>query len=82
MNDRRTPIIHFLKIGNKPLKVECSWERKTARYTLLGDNLYRRGFSMPLLKCIFESLTKYVMKELHEGYMDTIQVLKKWISRF
>jgi len=44
--------VHFLKTGNKPDNPEKDWERKVARYTLVGDELFKRGFTTPLLKCL------------------------------
>jgi len=32
-----------------------------ARYTLLAEELFRRGFSKPLLKCITSDKASYVM---------------------
>ena len=33
----------------------------------LNDVLYKRGFSMPYLKCVEEDEAKYILKEVHEG---------------
>ncbi|XP_014489934.1 uncharacterized protein LOC106752716 [Vigna radiata var. radiata] len=41
--------------------------KKIARYCLIGDELYRRGYVTPLLKCLLENEAEYVMRELHEG---------------
>lgn len=41
--------------------------RKIARFTIIGGELYRRGFSTPLLKCLAGEETQYVMDELHNG---------------
>ncbi|XP_014492978.1 uncharacterized protein LOC106755347 [Vigna radiata var. radiata] len=41
--------------------------KKIARYCLVGDDLYRRGYVSPLLKCLEEREAEYVMRELHEG---------------
>lgn len=38
-----------------------------ARYCLVGDDLYRRGYTTPLLKCLEGEEAEYVMKELNEG---------------
>ena len=40
---------------------------KVARYVLYNDKLYRRGYSMPLLKCATPSEAKYIMREIHKG---------------
>ena len=34
---------------------------------LYNDKLYRRGYSMPLLKCATPLEAKYIMKEIHQG---------------
>ena len=38
-----------------------------ARFTLIGDNLYRRFFGGPYLRCLNNVETQYVLVELHEG---------------
>ena len=38
------------------------------RYTMLDNKLYRRGFSMPLLKCVVEPEASNILKEIHEGF--------------
>ena len=40
---------------------------KVARYVIYDDKPYRRGYSMPLLKCVVASEAKYIMREIHEG---------------
>ena len=39
--------------------------KKVARYVLIADNLYKRGFTTPLLKCLGKEQSEYVMNELH-----------------
>ncbi|RDY10427.1 hypothetical protein CR513_05061, partial [Mucuna pruriens] len=34
---------------------------EASKYTLVGDNLYRRGFSFPLLRCLDTKEVEYVM---------------------
>lgn len=41
--------------------------RKIACYVLIGDDLYWRGFSTPLLKFVSPREALYVMEELHNG---------------
>ncbi|XP_017434507.1 uncharacterized protein LOC108341316 [Vigna angularis] len=46
----------------------CSEDaRRVARYVMVGDDLYRRGFSTPLLKYLFGPESHYVLNELHNG---------------
>ena len=40
---------------------------KAARFTILNDALYKRGFFMPYLKCVDESKAKCILEELHRG---------------
>ena len=42
-------------------------KKKAARFTILNGTLYKRGFSIPYLKCIDEEEVKYILKEIHEG---------------
>ena len=34
---------------------------------MMGDVLYKRGFSCPYLRCLIPNKADYVMKEVHEG---------------
>ena len=43
---------------------------QVARFTLIGDCLYRRSFGGPYLKCLNSTKTQYVLAELHEGMCD------------
>ncbi|XP_024036827.1 uncharacterized protein LOC112096866 [Citrus clementina] len=44
-------------------KLKC----RAARYTLLDGILYRRGFTLPLLRCLDDEEADYVLREIHEG---------------
>lgn len=41
--------------------------RNIARYVLVGDDLYTRGFSTPLLKFLASLEARYILDELHNG---------------
>ncbi|RDY14220.1 pol, partial [Mucuna pruriens] len=45
--------------------------KEAAKYTILGQQLYRRGFSFPLLRCLDQVDSPYVLKEVHEGICGT-----------
>ena len=64
-----TPITRYLKDGILlDDKVEARVLRtRSTRYTLIGDQLYRRGFSAPLLRCVTSEEVDYIMREIHEG---------------
>ena len=34
---------------------------------MIGDDLYKRGYGQPLLKCVTAEQAQYIIKELHEG---------------
>ena len=40
---------------------------QAARFTLIGDNLYRWFYEGPYLKCLNDIEAQYVSAELHEG---------------
>ena len=62
-------VIAYLKTGELPEgKIEARVLRlKAVSYILYDDKLYRRGYSMPLLKCVPHSEVEYIMREIHEG---------------
>ena len=63
------PIISYLKYGTLPEgKDEARKLRvRSARYVLLNDALYKRGFSQPYLGCLSSDEANYVLREVHEG---------------
>ena len=64
-----TPILSFLQDGHLPQDPgEARKIRKrAAHFTILNDVLYKRGFSMPYLKCVDADETKYILEEIHGG---------------
>ncbi|KAL0386418.1 UNVERIFIED_CONTAM: Transposon Ty3-G Gag-Pol polyprotein [Sesamum latifolium] len=40
---------------------------RVGRFTLIGGELYKRGFSQSYLKCISQDKVEYVLREIHEG---------------
>nr|KYP33867.1 Gypsy retrotransposon integrase-like protein 1 [Cajanus cajan] len=42
-----------------------------ARYVLIFGELYKRGISTPLLKCLAPEQAHYVLREIHEGVCGT-----------
>ena len=67
-----TSIISFLQDECLPQEVEEAKKvkKRAARFTILNDTLYKRGFSMPYLKCVDEEEAKYILEEIHEGVCD------------
>ena len=64
-----TPIVSFLQDGHLPQDADKARKirKKAARFTILNDVLYKRGFSMPYLRCVDDDKAKYILEEIHEG---------------
>ncbi|GAU44722.1 hypothetical protein TSUD_88060 [Trifolium subterraneum] len=64
-----TPVYNYLAHGTLPNdeKEAATVKRRVCSYTLLDNKLYRRGFSIPLLKCADEATADYILREIHEG---------------
>ena len=64
-----TPILSYLKDGRLPPDLEEAKkiQKRAVRFTMLNDELYKRGFSQPYLRCVEEEEAKYVLEEVHEG---------------
>ena len=64
-----TPIICYLKEGQ--LLEDKTEARKiqfrATRFIIIDDVLYRRGHSLPYLRCANMKETNYVLREIHEG---------------
>ncbi|MCQ4034120.1 hypothetical protein FK513_32510, partial [Klebsiella pneumoniae] len=60
----KSPLIKYFKDGILPTeKIEAQQlQRRAARYVLKDDNLYKRGYSLPLLKCLTPDEADYVMR--------------------
>ena len=67
--DWTTSIISYLKDGT--LLEDCNASRRlkvqVARFVMIRDVLYKRGFSCPYLRCLALNEANYVMREVHEG---------------
>ena len=64
-----TPIVSYLKNRVLPDGKEVARKLKVqaARFILIKDVLYKRGFSRPYLRCLGTEKVDYVMREVHEG---------------
>ena len=64
-----TTIASYLKDGILPNEKEAARKLKfwAARFILIKDVLYKRGFSRPYLRCLGNEEADYVMKEIHKG---------------
>ena len=66
-----TPIVSYLKEGR--LLKEKDKARKlrvrSAKYVLMDEVLYKRGFSQPYLGCLATEKLNYILREVHEEAM-------------
>ena len=67
-NSWMKPIVSFLQDGHLPQNADEARKikKRAARFTILNDTLYKRGFAMPYLKCVNEGKAKYILEEIHE----------------
>ena len=64
-----TPIVCYLKEEKLPQgKDEARKLRiKSAKYFLMDEVLYKRGFSQRYLRCLAPDEANYVLRKVHEG---------------
>ena len=64
-----TPIVHYLKEGwLSEDKMEArKMQIRVTRFILIDDVLYRRGYSLPYLRCANSEEANYVLCEIYEG---------------
>ncbi|XP_058772207.1 uncharacterized protein LOC131646052 [Vicia villosa] len=64
-----TPVYNFLTKDelSTDAKEASAIKRRAFSYTIVENKLYRRGFSIPLLKCVDASQALEILQELHEG---------------
>ena len=64
-----TPIMSYLKDGRlSKAKDEARKLRvRAAKYVLLDEVLYKRGFSQPYLRYLAPDEANYMLREVHEG---------------
>ena len=63
-----TPIVSFLLYRHLPQDAEEAKKikKRAARFTILNNTLYKRGFSIPYVKCVDEDEAKYILEEIHQ----------------
>ena len=68
-NNWTTPLVSYLKNGVLPDEKEAARKLKVqaARFVLMKDVLYKRGFSRPYLRCLGTEKADYAMREIHES---------------
>ena len=77
------PIVSFLQDERLPQDAEEAKKikKRATKFTILNDTLYKRGFSMPYLKCVDEDKAKYILEEIHEGVCGDLAGPKSLVSK-
>ncbi|XP_042386508.1 uncharacterized protein LOC121978198 [Zingiber officinale] len=65
----RAPMISYLQQGILPtdLKETRLVRKKVHAYSMIGDQLYKRAFSRPFLKCLSMEEAEHALQEIHRG---------------
>ena len=65
-----TPILEYLVEGKLPEGHNGARRvlYQAPRYTIVDGVLYRRGHSLPLLRCVLPDEAKAILQEVHEGF--------------
>ena len=68
-NSQMDPILTYIRDRKLPLDPSKARKVKvrSSRFIVLNDELYKRGFSLPYLKCLNSKDAMYVLREIHEG---------------
>nr|XP_025684662.1 uncharacterized protein LOC112785405 [Arachis hypogaea] len=63
------PITDFLENGKLPNdeKAAKALRREATKYAIIQGQLFKKGLSQPLLKCLHLDQMDYVLREVHEG---------------
>ncbi|XP_057756482.1 uncharacterized protein LOC130975760 [Arachis stenosperma] len=63
------PSVDFLESGKLPddEKAAKALRREAAKYTTIQGQLFKKGLSQSLLRCLHPEQTDYVLREVHEG---------------
>jgi ribonuclease HI len=62
-------LVSYLRKGDLPIdkKATIKLKVRASQFTLINDTLYKRGFMLPLLKCVSQDKGDYILREIHEG---------------
>ena len=62
-------ILSFLREGQLPPNPEEARkiQKRAAKFTILNDEIYKRGYTQLYLRCIEEEEARYVLEEVHGG---------------
>ena len=54
---------------------------KATEYMIIQGTLYKRGQTLPLLKCVSTEEGAYILNEIHEGFAAAMLVKDFWLTR-
>ncbi|KAF7807414.1 gag-pol polyprotein [Senna tora] len=82
-NDWRAPLVKYLSKGELPEGEDIRGRilRQASRFYLEREELYRRGYLEPALRCIRPSEGLYILREIHEGICSSHQGPKSLIRK-
>ncbi|XP_042400758.1 uncharacterized protein LOC121990745 [Zingiber officinale] len=68
-NDWRTGLTEFLRLGSMSTDPEDArlMKKRVGRFTLIDNQLYKKAFARPLLKCVGSEDADYILQEVHQG---------------
>ena len=77
------PLVSYLKNRVLPDRKEAARKLKVqaARFVLIRDVLYKRGFSRPYLRCLGTEEADYVMREVNEGICENHSGLRSLVHK-
>ena len=78
-----TPIVSYLKDGILLDGKEAARKLKVqgARFVLIKDVLYKKGFFRPYLRCLSSEEVDYVMREVHKGICENHSVSRSLVHK-
>ncbi|XP_052209212.1 uncharacterized protein LOC127812729 [Diospyros lotus] len=83
VDDWRTLILKYLL--NQELSAAPSeakrMKTKAARFAVIGQELYKRGYSVPLIKCLGTREANQALEEVHEETAVSISVPERWLGK-
>ncbi|XP_059436622.1 uncharacterized protein LOC132169637 [Corylus avellana] len=67
--DWQKEVVEYVEIGTLPSKKKSAVQlrKKAARFTMVNETLYKRGFMLHLLKCVSKEEGNYILRKIHEG---------------
>ena len=78
-----TLIVSYLKDGRLPEEKDEARKLRvrSAKYVLMDEVLYKRGFSQPYLRCLALDDANYVLREVHEGACDNHSGARSFVHK-